>query len=309
MADVLHLEERDGRLVLTTKLASRLDRSQVRITIEDLPGITTCTTYGGVAGDTPRVYQFHHCSYSNPAAIEASTRIDWASGNLSLYRVTRGTKVSETVSFNSTDDGGIQLAVMRDPGNNIRDVLVNQNARNLAELRERRPDAVNEFLRPLLHDLGQDALLGVDAAMSWGVFADEWPVDPKVSQRLKALLAGLDADGFAEREKASEELASLGREGAAAIIQLDRKGLTEQQNTLLDAAVATFKVPSATVSAKCKNDPAFLLDCLYSDDPAVRRKSLEHLKAVTAKEIAIDLDAPLGERGKGIEKLRKELVK
>ena len=82
------------------------------------------------------------------------------------------------------------------------------------------PDAVRDYLLPILTDLGAAKVARTsDPATAWQVLGDRVPVDPALSAKLDDLVKTLDADAFATRAKAEEDLAALGPAGAAALRQ------------------------------------------------------------------------------------------
>ena len=89
----------------------------------------------------------------------------------------------------------------------------------------------------------------------------------------------------------------------------DRERLSEEQISRIDAFIAQFKPADDAEIARLRKDPDFLLDCLYSDDAAVRKQALEALRKVTGKSIEFDVDAQPAERLAAIEQLRESIGK
>src|SRR5205823_5273297 len=117
------------------------------------------------------------------------------------------------------------------------------------------PQEVERYLRPLLHDLGQDAQFAPDPLIAWQVFATQWAADPAVAAKVKALLPELNASDFRRRDAAQQELEALGKAGATAITRLDRRALSPEQNVRLDRVLAPFNQLSAKEAARRRSDP------------------------------------------------------
>ena len=170
------------------------------------------------------------------------------------------------------------------------------------------PDECDAYVRPLLRDLGQEGIFAPDPLVAWQVFAETWKPDPAIARQIQGLLPGLDVDDFHLRAQASRELEKLGREGAAVLIHLDRTHLTPEQNARVDLALAPYAQLSTKQAAHLRSDPAFLLDCLYSDDATLKTVAMARLRQVSDPALQFDLTADVPARNAAIATLRVRLA-
>jgi hypothetical protein len=104
-----------------------------------------------------------------------------------------------------------------------------------------------------------------------------------------------------QREKALVELQKRGLPVAVAISHLDRRTLSDQQNVMLDAVMAPFR-PRGEDLSRLKIDRNFLLDCLYSDDLAIRVAARDCLGDQLRE--GFDVNADLEARTAAIDAIR-----
>lgn len=170
------------------------------------------------------------------------------------------------------------------------------------------PREVEQHLRPLMHELGQEAVFAPDASVAWQVFAEHWEPSSAAAAKVNALLPSLDSSDFRDRERAQSELNSMGREGAAALIRLNRKLLSAEQNVRVDQVLTPYRQLTVKEALRLRSDRAFLLDCLYCDDPEICSAALSRLREMTGQEIPFDLDARLNPRIAAVNALREKLT-
>jgi hypothetical protein len=167
---------------------------------------------------------------------------------------------------------------------------------------------VQEFIRPLFRQLGQEAVLAPDGQVAWQVLADHWRPDPEVAKKVQQLLPGLNNVDFHARDKALAELQAMGMPGAAVLSHLDRMGLSPEQNLMIDRTLAPFAQLSPRDATRLRSDTEFLTDCLYLANPEVRAAALDRLKQVTGKELTFDLNGADAVRPAAILELRKQIT-
>jgi hypothetical protein len=156
----------------------------------------------------------------------------------------------------------------------------------------------------MLRQMRLEAVLASDEATAWQAFAGEMKPDPAMTSRLKELLPILDEDSFQRRDLALRSLRKKGLPMALAILHLDRTGLSDQQNSLLETALAPFQPQRAVDAEKLKSDADFLMDCLYLDDPTIREAAMEGLRRKLGTAIEFDLSADFDARCAAIDALR-----
>ena len=110
------------------------------------------------------------------------------------------------------------------------------------------------------------------------------------------------------REAAMATLRALGPDGALVLYHIDRAGLSLEQVGRVDALIAIHSFLSRDQAARIASDPEFLLDCLYSDELAVREVAVKRLDKLAGKELGIDPAAPKEARSAKIEAARRELT-
>jgi len=174
-------------------------------------------------------------------------------------------------------------------------------------LREKHAADLETWLRPVLHRLQQDFVFATDSNAAWQTLAGEWPVNPSVQAKVEALLPDLNSPKWQVRHTTEKELAKLGRDGATVILRRSRTGLSLEQNTRLDELLSRFEPLSAEEVRKLSNNPEFLLDCAYCDDPVVRKLAAARLAKILGRPLKLDTNAPEAERGEAIELLRSQL--
>ena len=179
--------------------------------------------------------------------------------------------------------------------------------KDFATLRRNHYAETERWLRPILHELHQEAVLASDPAAAWQVLASDWPVDERLQEQVAQKLPLLDDDDFRVRYKASADLEKLGRDGAVAMLKLSRNGLSPEQSLRLDEIISRFKTLSTTEAQRLSSDPHFLIDCLYTEDEICRKLALKRLTALVAKPINFDLAAPEEERVAAVNALRKNI--
>jgi hypothetical protein len=182
-------------------------------------------------------------------------------------------------------------------------------ADDFAALRREYPREVDQFVRPLLREIRQEAAFAPDAATAWQVLADAWPLgDPSLPGRLAAELPALEDDDFRLREAAAGRLLALGRDAVLVIRRMDRAPLTAEQNAQLDALADRFEPLPRRRAAELRDDATFLLDCLYADEATARRLALARLSKLVGRPLELDVDVPLDMRVPLVDRLRREIL-
>jgi hypothetical protein len=167
---------------------------------------------------------------------------------------------------------------------------------------------VEQYVRPLFRQLGQESALAPDGRVAWQVLADHWQPDPELAKKVRDLLPTLNDGDFHARDNALAQLESMGMQGAAVLLHMDRLGLSPEQNLLIDRTLAPFAQLSPRDATRLRSDTDFLMDCLYVANPDVRAAALDRLKQVTGKELSFDLNAPEAARPAAISELRRQLA-
>jgi hypothetical protein len=235
----------------------------------------------GGPGEVPEVFKLEAADHSRPGE-RVGLVVSWQDGVLDVQRSVhftgprRFTRLVRLLATANPEFGlgpSVQLMVSEagDVGGGRKPLRILARAKTFPGLLRRHPREVAAYLRPLLRELGQEAVFVPDARVTWQVFADRLPPPAASTERAVAgLLPQLDADDGAAREAAGERLAALGRDAVLVLLRLDRSALSAEQNTRIDALLANHAPLSRSEVIRLRRDVGFLLDCLNSDDAVVR---------------------------------------
>ena len=183
----------------------------------------------------------------------------------------------------------------------------NFTERDFVTLRRLHPKAMHAYLRPILHRLGQDVVLAPEANVAWQVLAADWPVDERVSDEITRTVPRLNDVRYRIRNDAADRLAGLGRDGASAILRLNRRQLSFEQNQRLDEVVSRFRQVSSAEAKRLEEDPDFLLDCVYCEDETIRTLAAARLPRVLGFAVNLDATAPERTRVDAVDTIRLQL--
>ncbi len=317
-AEIIHLQQEGKRIVARTQIPPTGGNRRL-IVSDDPHGLWHGTIHGDPAtGVTNGFFLVERYDFSDPeivfslAAVTANPQQVNITGNwerpdgmLQLDLIDRFGSVDDEGGI---DTGGVRLFVSGFGLEGDRTVNVRVEAPDLLTLRRQHPRLVNTYLRPVLRQLGEEALLAIDERLAWQVLGDERPADPRVEQRVRELVAKLDADAFAERQAAAEALKQLGTEGALVLMKLDRAALSPEQRSQIDRVLALYKQATTEDVAALADDLDFLLDVLLSDNAELRRLALERLREKAGEAITFDLSARAADRAERVEALRARLL-
>lgn len=308
MSQIMNLRVVQGRLALHTSLRPWLNFSRRRADIEGFhsPASVAYTQFlpdNSVA----RQFEFNLDDYPD-ADTFARLHVVWRpSSGLTVERTEQSSRGFTRIMYRQ-DLNQAQLLVFsnRDPlspgGRNV-----NVGERDFMTLRQKHGPEAEQWLRPLFRQLKQDEAFAPDINSAWQVLADRWPVDDSVSQSVRRLLPQLSSESSHVRNAAANQLARLGRDGATALLRTDQAHLTIEQRVRVDEVLSRFCRMSDADAGRLRDDPDFLLDCLYCDDANVRKLAGARLAAKTGRPVEIDPDADPDQRALAIQQLRATL--
>jgi hypothetical protein len=237
-------------------------------------------------------------SYPGYLHVERSTEI--GDGGFRIVRLTQQRQ---------SDGRGLLQLFFTQSGGDLEPRGLSVQAPDFYALLRDHPKEVDEHLRPLLRQFGQETVFAPDALIAWQVFSEQWKPDTELRQRIEALLPEMDEVDYHKRERVVGELEEMGRDGAAVLLHMDRTGFSPERNLLIDRALAPFAQLPPRDAGKLRNDSGFLLDCLYSADSAIRKAALSRLRQVTGRELQFPLDASESKRCDAVATLRAELLR
>lgn len=316
--DVLVLDYNGPALVARTQLMPQFRGRS--LTIAGEPGICLVELRFSRSG-TPMFFRFRHVDTSDSEFPLRVAELSAMPGNTHLTE-TR-TSVEQTIMVQLIDDRMNPDVHGPHPNGECRLYLDISNTATEAPLYHKQvfeadfPSLVwnhrelcDQFVRPMLRDLGQERLMRPETAVARQVFAiqDSSPVDSKVSNQVRQLVAKLDSDDFKERRSASEKLKKLGLPAARAMQELDRSEMTpEQRNRVSEIIDANHSLKPGDAK-RLGSDPAFLIDCLELEDKEVRDAAISRLEGLMHKKPGFNPQADAGERIKQLDALRRELL-
>jgi hypothetical protein len=301
------------------KLSSNMtlaQRTPVRLKIEGLEGVNVLTMSASSKNKAPDTFTFTNTNFTDPRAVQVATHLTLNYGTLIMGRYAQLLDGYHNVTLNQgnifEDDFGragrtaVQFSVQIGDSQGTSQTNIQYLAPDFATLRRQHPKEIDQYLRPLLRQLQMESVLAADPMIAWQVFAEDLKPDQATLKAVEALLPALDSDSFQDRDRALQALQQKGLAVAIAITHLDRGKLSDQQNMLLDTAMAAFQPQRGADLSKWRSDQDFLLDCLYTEDPAIRTAALDALQKKLARPVKFDVTADFEARRSAIDALRSE---
>ena len=314
--DLLRVTTEENKLAIKSPFfdpdaAVKLQNRQMRVEVEGFEGF--CTLMVQPIGKGSFYFTFTHVSYPKLEGVSNFT-ISMQPGYLQMSRNLNSRTKNYTVNLVQSQGramygqaDGIQLNVYGGDNTGRMTTSSNINEPDFMTLRRKHPREVDQHLRPMMRELKLESLFSVDPMTAWQVFSDEWKGNQTVADQIKALLPELEVDSYAQREAARQAMKKLGSDAALVIYRMDRKGLTPEQNSQLDALLSAHSFLSRTEAQRLIRDVDFLLDCMYSDDLDVRATATKHLQQTVKREVAFDPKDDYDTRVTRVEALRSEL--
>ena len=319
IGDVMELRLDKKFLVLRTPLNNIAAEESMRATFDGVPGLAIVSVLRGshqVGAAEPTRFTLTLMNFPAPKqTVTLNATVD-----NTLHQLTISTTVQTTngpfhqVIFSqqrgpqSAGGGSVQLMVTDARSQGVAPEQINLEGPDFFTFVREHPDEVSRYVRPLLRQLGQEAVFAPDQLTGWQVFNDLWKPDPAVARQVDELLPMLNSADYRARDAVLSRLEQLGREGAAVLIHLDRTRLSPEQNARIDRALFPYLRLSLKEVAHLRSDPVFLLDCLYSEDVGLRHAAIDRLHAVVRPDLQFDVNATPEARGAMINAMRSQLV-
>ena len=318
ISEVLELQVEKKYLVLHTPLNNITAEQSMRATFEEIHGLAIVairrddrsdlsvepTTFSLTVMDFPAPRQTTTISVSQstqPNQLTISKTVQTTNGPFHQVIFTQ-----QKAGF-SAAAGLVQLMITESSSQGVAPEQLNLEGPDFNSFVRDHPAETEQYVRPLLRELGQEAVFAPDQLLAWEVFSDLWKPDAPVTQRVQGLLAGLNSTDYHQRDTTLGSLRELGRSGAAVLIHLDRSKLTPEQNARIDLALVPYAQLSMSEAARRRSDPGFLLDCLYADDVALRKAAIDRLRQVIRPDLQFDVNADPQARSTAIQVLRPQL--
>jgi hypothetical protein len=315
--EVLEIRVEKKFLVLHTPLIG-LASGEFRTTFDGLPGAAVISSSREDSTDSstePPVFAVRVTNFPNPKkTVTINVNQDSQRGSFAISRAVLVLPGFQQVVFHQQrgpSTGGaafVQLMITESHAPTVAPEQLNLEAADFVSFVREHPAETERYLRPMLHELGQEAVFAPDRLLAWQVFSDLWKPDAAVTQRVQALLPSLNSNNYHERDSTLGQLKHMGRDGAAVLMRLDRSSLTPEQNARIDRALLPYAQLSLKEAARLRSDPGFLLDCLYSEDATLRKAAITRLRQITRPDIQFDVDADEDARSTTIQSLRPLLL-
>jgi hypothetical protein len=312
--DVFRLSVEDGLLKIRPLLPQQPTRPMVVVPLRDWPGVTTLSLQGV---DDPRQQSmmFTHRGFNSPGMVVEYTHVIAGPTNTQIARDSEGPSVQRSVQLvqniaeHIDPDQALRLYVREiDVDLGATRVDLNLPAASLEELRREHPDVVRKYLQPILDDLGfGGGALGVTRESALQVIAPDVPADPQLEARIDRLLAQLDSDDFAQRQRAAQALADTGHAGAVVLLRRDLSKLPAEPRAAVESFIAPFAPFEAAQVVEMRRDPDFLAEAILVLDKPFRAAALRRLETVLGRKVALDLDAGEDKLAEQVGALRREL--
>jgi hypothetical protein len=314
LRDVFDLRADKNTWTLTTNMPSA-QRTPVRLKIDGLEGVSVLTMGPSERHRTPDTFNFTNTNFSDPRAVQVATHLTLNYGTLIMGRYAVLLDGYHNVTLNQGNifeedfaragaRTAVQFSVQIGDSQGTSQTNIQYIAPDFATLRRQHPREIDQYLRPVLRQLQLESVLAADPMVAWQVFGEELKPDPATLKEVQALLPALDSNSFQDRDRALQSLQEKGLPVAVAITHLDRSKLSDQQNKLLDTAMAAFGPQRGSDLGKLRGDQDFLLDCLYTEDLAIRTAALEALEKKLGKRVKFDVTADFNTRRAAIDAMR-----
>ena len=292
---------------------------QARVSLSDLPGhaVIKCIISRRLNTFSP-MFEYYELSQAPAAegkgllAVCRHLQIVNSMTRLQVVRDVEGVGWLEAVSLVETLDGTdappvtLRVQILHDSQSQLNLVM---SAATLPDLRRQHPYEFEKYLRPLFRQFGQDeAIFAVEDKIAWQVMCDDWRPPPDLAARIESLVARLNSEQFAQRQAAQEALQRIGEPAALMLRRAERRGWSAEQNSRVNRVLAEFFPLGDDQAKTLGRDVNFLLDCLCSDDPALRSATLGRLQRLLGRKIECNLDQSPGDRLVAVAALRRQLA-
>lgn len=323
--EVFQLRVEDGGLVLRTTMPPTPADEFQTVELAGVGGSAEVTNSGGGGGTAaheagravvPNLFKLEVSNNDRPGQ-RVGLLVSWHDGTLDVQRsvhytgANRYTRLTRLLASRNPEFGtgpSVQLMVNENGDVGREPLELYLREADFFTLRRKHPAAADEHLRPLLRELGQEAVFAPEPRVAWQVFADRWQPDDALVRAVKQLLPRLDADDARDREAASVRVAELGQEAVLVLMQLDRTPLSAEQNSRIDVLIADHTPLDRAEAERLRADVPFLLDCLNGDDPRTRAAALDLLRQAVSEPVEFDTRLAVPARGASVAALREKLA-
>jgi len=315
LEDLIRLRLDGNMLAFSSPAPSNPKDTPVRTHVEGIPGTGVLYVQRQPGATTVDRFDLGVMDFPAPGRVNSlSVQFNAQAGQLILVQSIRADGATHQVMLDQERRSGsspgafVQISVVETATAEGGTRQLNFASTDFLSLLREHPQAVSQYVRPLLRTLDYEHLLAPAPLIAWQVFRETRSIDPAMARRVGEIIPRLNQRDFRARHAAVADLKRLGREAADVVETLDRSPLTPEQNVLLDLFLAPYRpIPEHDV-ARLRVDPTFLLDCLYYDDPVIRKSAVDRLRTLFRPDLEFDLDAPADVRAAAVAALRKQLT-
>jgi hypothetical protein len=313
ISDIFQLSIQNDNLAIEPKLAKT--DLQMQCHVKGLEGPCSVFAFGehNVPGGGILGLQFSHRDFSRPDETFRQTMLFGHADSLQMSMDLDGLVQSKSVSLiedHKPEDPAAAVRLSAELIDPLTDhVLAQYNlaAPTFRELRHRYPRHTQEFVVPILRDLQMQTILSPDPNTAFQVLQTKFKVDDALRKQIDSALAKFDSDRFQDREQAGKDLAKLGEPAAMALMHADRKDWSIDRSTGVDTFLADYKALTPSQITELRDDPIFLLDCLYSEDAQTRSAAAQRLEGFS--HVSIDPNLTGAAREKLIDMVYRQIYK
>ena len=249
--------------------------------------------------------------FSKPGEVERQTSISLNPVSISVAAFIHRSLDSVSVQLFQTHDGNdilVQLIVQGE-SDLWGELNLHCKATTFQELRRAHGRELQKYVAPVLRDLGiEEQVFAPPAARAQQALGIGAEVDSKVLEALDPLLEKLESPDFRTRHTAALELRKLDRANIIALARADRSKWSLNRTAAVDALLADSDLPAKSDLTELANQPVFLIDCLYLDDPVIRKEAAARLERIAKRPLHLNLEEPIEKRVLAIDRLVDQFI-
>jgi hypothetical protein len=322
IAQVIRFGRENGMLTVHSSLDP--GDSEAQVLVDGLKGIIRLRWIGSadplLAPEGRRSFQCLRQDLTDPSAGVVYVMIANAAERVQVSRDAESDQFLSSVQY-VQDSPSMAVDPQREPFCRLyvsrrqvptdeRDVNLALSADSFSELLLKHRAEVDRYLRPIIREFEQEAsAFAVPSEMAWQVLGGQGGRgDDALREQIDKVVAQFNAEDFRARRTAMDDLRKLGQPAALVLMKTDRTAMSPQQRVEIDRFLAEFVPLDPQQSQELAENKSFLLDVLYSDDPALRKLALDRLGKLTGQAVELDSTPEPQSRTRAIAALRDQLL-
>ena len=252
ISDVISLKQVDEMLSAEMLLKNPPPMTRLKLPNSDIVATLQMFPHIGRNPGTSHGFSMMLRDFSPPGSMWIQTTLSTTDGRIQLSQDDESSTISESVQFieDSPPVPGeappsiepVRLYISRNneiTGQNEANIKL--SAATFVALCRNNPTETQKYLRPICHDLGQEAaVFAPDPKAVWQALAEDWNPDAAIIGRVKEAIAKLEAEDFQARQSAGQSLRQMGEPAALMLMRMDRSQLSAAQNSEIDTFLAPY---------------------------------------------------------------------